>query len=198
MTQFGLRLKNFQVRIFICAFLTWIKHIFYRDMRSSEVQCNGGAAWMWQPRCLCKGLKVYNLLEESFDLRLDVLPLLSGEVYFLPLSPRFWVAASTIWSDVHVLNFGLSLLLSILITIKNKLPYKLVGEVVVVQLIWPLLAVGGNFGPLQILWMRTFASEFVQEPLKGVHPYDYEVIPLFFNAIATRCASLVMHMWLFC
>ena len=44
---------------------------------------------MWQPRCLCKGLKVYNLLEESFDLRLDVLPLLSGEVYFLPLSPRF-------------------------------------------------------------------------------------------------------------
>jgi len=46
--------------------------------------------------------------------------------------------------------------------------------------------------------MRTFASEFVQEPLKGVRPYDYEVIPLFFNAIATRCASLVMHMWLFC
>ena len=119
---FGLRLKSFQVRIFFCAFLTWIKHIFHWDMRSSEVQCNGGAAWMWQPRCLCKGLKVYNLLEESVDLRLDVLPLLSGEVYFLPLSPRFWVAASTIWSDVHVLNFGLSLLLSILITIKNKLP----------------------------------------------------------------------------
>jgi len=50
---------------------------------------NGDAARMRLPRCLCKGLKVYNLLEESFDLRLDVLPLLSGEVYFLPLSPRF-------------------------------------------------------------------------------------------------------------
>jgi hypothetical protein len=49
--QFGLRLKNFQVRIFFCAFLTWIKPIFYRDMRSSEVQCNGGTARTRLPCC---------------------------------------------------------------------------------------------------------------------------------------------------
>ena len=44
--------------------------------------------------------------------------------------------------------------------------------------------------------MRTFASEFVQEPLKGVRPSDPEVIPLTFDVIATRGVSLVIHMYL--
>ena len=98
--QFGLRLKNFQVRIFFNEFLTWIKHIFYWDMRSSEVQCNGGTARMRQPRCQLKGLKVCYLLEVSFYLCRDLLPLLSGEVYFGPLSPCFCVEPSTMWSDI--------------------------------------------------------------------------------------------------
>jgi len=46
--------------------------------------------------------------------------------------------------------------------------------------------------------MRTFTSEFVQEPLKGAHPIEPEVIPLIFDAIATRGVSLVIHMCLFC
>ena len=100
MAQFGLRLESFQVRIFFCAFLTWIKHIFYLDRRSSEVQCNGGAARITQPRCQLKGLKVCYLLEVSFYLCRDLLPLLSGEVYFGPLSPCFCVEPSTIWSDI--------------------------------------------------------------------------------------------------
>ena len=45
--------------------------------------------------------------------------------------------------------------------------------------------------------MRTFASEFVQGPLKGVRPNDLEVIPLTFDVIETRGVSLVMHMLLF-
>ena len=167
-------------------------------MRSSEVQCNGGAAWMWLPCCLHKVLKVYNLLEESFYLCLDVLPLLSGEVCFLPLSPLHWVTPSRIWSDINVLNIGLSLLLSIDISVMNKLPYELAVEFFVSQLIWPLVALGGVFGPLQILWMRTFASEFVQEPLMGARPNDLEVIPLTFDVIVTRSVSLVMQMCLFC
>ena len=44
--------------------------------------------------------------------------------------------------------------------------------------------------------MSTFASEFVQEPLKGVRPSDPEVIPLTFDVIATRGVSLVIHMYL--
>ena len=98
--QFGLHLKNFQVRIFFCEFLTWIKHIFTWDMRSSEVQCDVGAARITQPRCQLKGLKVCYLLEVSFYLCRDLLPLLSGEVYFGPLSPCFCVEPSTIWSDI--------------------------------------------------------------------------------------------------
>jgi hypothetical protein len=75
--QSGLHLWRNQVRIFFCAFYPRIRHTFIWDVRSSEVQCNGGAAWMWLPRCLHKVLKVYNLLEESFYLCLDALPLLS-------------------------------------------------------------------------------------------------------------------------
>ena len=43
--QHGLHLKNFQVRIFFCAFLPRIWHNFHWDVRFSEVQYNGGAAW---------------------------------------------------------------------------------------------------------------------------------------------------------
>ena len=46
--------------------------------------------------------------------------------------------------------------------------------------------------------MRTFASEFVQEPLMGARPNDLEVIPLTFDVIVTRSVSLVMQMCLFC
>ena len=78
--------------------------------------------WIWEPRCLLKGLKVDNLLEESFDLCLDVLPLPSGEIYFWPVWLCFWVAPSTIWSDIHVLNIALSLLLSVKISVLKKNP----------------------------------------------------------------------------
>ena len=44
--------------------------------------------------------------------------------------------------------------------------------------------------------MRTFASEFVQEPLKGVRPNDTEVIPHIFDVMTTRGVSLVIHMYL--
>jgi len=144
--QYGLHLKKFQVRIFFCEFKPWFQHNFNWDVRSSEVQCNGGTAWIWRGRCLRKGLKVYNLLEESFVLCVDVLPLLSGEDCFWPLSPCFWVAPSTIWSDIYVLNIGLSLLLSVKISIMTKIPLEIVNNVVVVQLIWPLVASGGIFG----------------------------------------------------
>jgi hypothetical protein len=166
-------------------------------MRSSEVQCFGGAAWMWRPRCSGKGLKVYNILEESFDLCLDVLTRLSGEDCFWPLSPCFWVAPSTKWSDIYVLNIGLSLLLRVKISQLNKIHSEIVNDVVVVPLIWPLVASGVIFGSHIILWKRTFASEFVQEPLMGGQPNDPEVIHLTFDAIATRGVSLVIHTCLF-
>ena len=105
-----------------------------------------------------------------------------------------WTLNNMKW--YYVLNIGLSLLLSVEISELNNLPYKLVGEVVVVQLIQPLIASDGIFGPLQILWMRTFASEFVQEPLKGVRPNDPEVIPHTFDVMTTRGVSLVIHMYL--
>ena len=41
-------------------------------------------------------------------------------------------------------------------------------------------------------------SEFVQEPLKGVHPNDLEVTQLVFDTFATRGVSLIIHMCLFC
>ena len=44
--------------------------------------------------------------------------------------------------------------------------------------------------------MGTFASEFVQEPLKGVRPNDTEVIPHVFDVMTTRGVSLVNHMYL--
>ena len=44
--------------------------------------------------------------------------------------------------------------------------------------------------------MRTFASEFVQESLKGVRPNDTEVIPHIFDVMTTRGVSLVIHMYL--
>ena len=46
--------------------------------------------------------------------------------------------------------------------------------------------------------MKTFASEFVQEPLKGVQPNDLEVTQLTFDAIVTKGVSLVIHMCMFC
>jgi hypothetical protein len=195
--QHGLHLKNFQVRGFFCAFLPRIWHNFHWDMRFSEVQYNGSAAWMRRPRSQLKGLKVYYLLGGSLDLCLDVLPFLSAEVHFWPPSPCFWVQPLTRWSGIYFLNIGLSLLLSVKISVLNKFPSEIVNEVVVVQMTWQFVAPGGIFGSHQILLMRTFASEFVQEPLMGVHPNDLEVIPLIFDAIATRVISLVIHMCLF-
>jgi len=61
--------------------ISFIRHAILQKSSATEAQLGCGNHAVFR-----KGLKVYYLLGGYFDLRLDVLPLLSGEVCFLPLS----------------------------------------------------------------------------------------------------------------